>query len=483
MAVRQMAGVDAGFLYLETPTLHMHTIKVAVIDPSGFPGGYSPESVKAILAAALPRLPGFRRRVVRVPFEVTHPVWIEDPAFDLDNHVRFVRAPAPGDHAALCRVVGDIAATQLPQDRPLWEMAVVEGLADGRVGFVVKLHHALADGGAAVAMLNNVLTAEPGSRPTGDDDWVADTMPSRSELTRMALRGVLMRILMFPLVMWRALRGRLHILWRRMRGIRRGAALFRTPPTPWNGSLTENRVFATARLPLAGLKNVRHRADVSLNDVFLAVCAGGLRSYLQSCGVPTEAPLVSSVPVGTEKKDAGAEPRLVGNKVSTIFTLLPTNEADPLERLRIVHETTKGEKAELLIKGESMLEELAEYRPPKLTAWAMRTYSRHRLADRHRAPINLVTSNVPGPREPLQIGGAKLLEIYSVGPILEGIGLNVTGWSYADTLYLGLVACPEAIPDLDRLGTMLEAALAELLAATGADADAPAEKPESARAV
>lgn len=209
---------------------------------------------------------------------------------------------------------------------------------------------------------------------------------------------------------------------------------------------------------------MRRALGVSLNDVFLATCAGALREYLLSIGMAVGAPLVSSVPVGTDR--GGDEPRLVGNKVSTIFSPLPTNEADPRERIRIVHEATAGEKAELAIKGESMLEELAEYRPPKLTSWAMRTYSRHGLADRHRAPINLVTSNVPGPSEPLQISGAKLVEIYSVGPILEGIGLNLTGWSYVDTLYVGIVACPEAIPDLDHLGELLEAALAELVAAT-----------------
>lgn len=476
MSVRQMAGVDAGFLYLETPTLHMHTLKVAVIDPSGFPGGYTPEALKGILAATLPKLPGFRRRIVRVPLEMTHPVWIEDPDFDVDNHVRFVRAPEPGDRAALCSVVGDIAAAQLPQDRPLWEMVVVEGLERGKVGFVVKIHHALADGGAAVAMLNNVLTAEPGSAPSGDDAWTPDPMPTRRDLTKMALRALFQRIVMFPVIMWRALRGRLRILWRRIRGIRRGAALFRTPPTPWNGALTVNRVFSTARLPLGDLKAVRRATDASLNDVFLAVCAGALRSYLQERGFPTDAPLVSSVPVGTDRPADGSMPRLVGNKVSTIFALLPTEEADPLERVRIVHETTKGEKAELAIKGESMLEELAEYRPPKLTSWAMRTYSRHRMADRHRAPINLVTSNVPGPREPLQIGGARLLEIYSVGPILEGIGLNVTGWSYVDTLYLGLVACPEAIPDLDHLAELLERSLAGLAGAAGVEPDAVASE-------
>lgn len=465
MAVQQMAGVDAGFLYLETPTLHMHTLKVAVIDPSGFPGGYTPENVKMLLRLVLPKLPGFRRRLVRVPFELTHPVWIEDPDFDLDRHLRFVTADPPGDHAALCKVVGEMAATQLPQDRPLWEMVIVDGLEGGRVGFAVKVHHALADGGAAVAMLTNVLSAEAGTGPAWTDDWEPDPMPTRRQLWRMALRALMQRIVLFPVIMWRAIKGRLHILWRRIRGIRRGAALFRTAPTPWNGSLTENRVFATAQLPLAQMKAVKNRLEASLNDVFLAVCAGALRAYLNEHGVPTDAPLVSSVPVGTDK--AGSEPRLTGNKVSTIFSVLPTNEADPLERVRMIHEVTQGEKAELAIKGESMLEELAEYRPPKLTSWAVRTYSRHNLADRHRAPINLVTSNVPGPREPLQIAGAKLTAIYSVGPILEGIGLNVTGWSYVDTLYLGLVACPEAVPDLAHLGALHEDALAELAGAAG----------------
>jgi len=466
MTVHRMSGADAGFLYAETPTAHMHTLKVAVVDPGTHPGGYSFEAVRGLLAGSLDLLPAFRRRVVPVPLQLDHPVWIEDPEFDIDAHIHRVCAAAPGGQDELNAVVGEIGSRPLPRNRPLWDLTVVEGLAQGRIGIVVKVHHAVADGGAAMAMLQTVTRPEPDHGPPVEvAQWAADRLPRRRDLARIALAAVARKIVMFPLLLWRALRGRVAILGRRMRGTRRGAAPFRTPVTPFNAALTADRVFATTRLPMAEVAAVRKAMDVTVNDVMLAVCAGALRRYLGGHGVLPERPMVTSVPVGTYK---GSEPRLMGNKVSNIFSLLPVDEPDPLERLRIVHEVTAGEKEELNIKGETMLEEWAEYRPPTLTSWLMHTYSRHRIANRHRPPINTITSNVPGPREELRIAGARIVEIYSVGPILEGIGLNVTAWSYRDTFFCGLLACPSHVDDLDRLAELMPVALDELAAASAA---------------
>src|SRR5207302_6274245 len=177
--MERMTGLDAGFLYMETPTLHMHTLKIAVIDPANVPGGYSFDLLKEVLATRLRYLLPFRRRVVEVPFGLHHPVWIEDPDFDLDYHVRRVAVPAPGGPHEFGDLISDIASHQLDRRRPLWELWVVEGLEHGYIGVVAKIHHAAADGVAAAAMLANVLGV---GEPADSDPWKPDPIPSDWQL-------------------------------------------------------------------------------------------------------------------------------------------------------------------------------------------------------------------------------------------------------------------------------------------------------------
>jgi diacylglycerol O-acyltransferase len=235
---------------------------------------------------------------------------------------------------------------------------------------------------------------------------------------------------------------------------------FSTPRTSFNRALTPNRWFAMAALPLEEVKAVRRALDVTINDVVLALCAGALRRYLDERGELPERPLLAGVPVSTGRVDD--EQRLVGNRVSNLFTSLRTDIADPVERLRAIHDVTQAAKEVQNALGAEMLVEWSEVTPPRIFSAWMRLYSRLKLADRHRPPINLVISNVPGPRQPLHIAGGRLLDIYSMGPILEGIGLNITVWSYVDRLGFGLVACRETMPDLWDLADHLHDALAEL---------------------
>src|SRR5437764_6106509 len=179
--MERMTGLDAGFLYMETPTLHMHTLKIAVIDPANVPGGYNFELLKEVLATRLRYLPPFRRRVLEVPFGLHHPVWIEDPDFDLDYHVRRVAVPAPGGPHEFGDLISDIASHQLDRRRPLWELWVVEGLEHGHIGVVAKIHHAAADGVAAAAMLANVLGVGDADGDE-EDAWKPDAIPSDWEL-------------------------------------------------------------------------------------------------------------------------------------------------------------------------------------------------------------------------------------------------------------------------------------------------------------
>jgi diacylglycerol O-acyltransferase len=242
-----------------------------------------------------------------------------------------------------------------------------------------------------------------------------------------------------------------------------------TPRTRFNGSLTPHRIFATTTVGLDEVKAVRRAFGVTVNDVVLGMCAGALLRYLDKHGERPDKPLLVGVPVSvTGEPEDG--PRLSGNSVSNLFVSLRTDIGDPVPRLLAIHESAVVAKEVHKALGAQMLADWSEVTPPRPFAWWMRLYSRLRLADHHAPPQNAVISNVSGPAEPLYIGGARLVELYSVGPILEGIGLNITVWSYLGTLYVGLISCPELIPDLAELADLLPESLAELSAAAAATA-------------
>jgi diacylglycerol O-acyltransferase len=235
-----------------------------------------------------------------------------------------------------------------------------------------------------------------------------------------------------------------------------------TARTPFNGALTPHRSFATATLALADVKEAKTAFAVSINDIVLAMVSGSLRAWLDARNALPDRALVAGVPVSTD--DPAAVQRLGGNKVSNMFTTLATDLRDPVARLRAIHDVTSEAKEMHNLLGADMLADWSEYTPPRPYSWVMRQYSRFGLAERHRPPINVVVSNVPGPREPLYVAGGKMEGIYSVGPILEGIGLNITVWSYCDQLNIGVIACREHIPDPHEITDGMAAALDELLA-------------------
>ncbi len=471
--VQRLGGLDAGFLYMETPTLHMHTLKVAILDPP--PHGTLPfDEVQALIGHHLAALPPLRRRVVDVPWALHHPVWVDDPDLDLDHHVRRVAVTPPGDRAALDAAVGRAAGEPLDRSRPLWRVEVCEGLADGRIAVIVIVHHAVADGVAASALLTRALTEPvgPAVRPG------APPPPSSAALVADAFRDHLGQLARLPVLLARTVaRG-----WRAGRRRRAGPA---TPPLPmrdtprlsFNRAIGPTRVFATARLSLEDAAMVRKAAGVSLNDVVLAVVGGALRRFLLERGELPATPLVAAVPVAADTRpvDERVVDRLEGNDLSTLFTTLATDRDDPADRLRQIHRVTAEAKAQQRILGETTFGSWVQYTPPAPYAWLMRQYSGRRLGDRVPPPINLVVSNVPGPSVPLEVHGAQLRELYSVGPVLEGVGLNVTVWSYAGRLHVGLLADADLLPELAELAGAMGPALDELAGAVAGTGGATVE--------
>jgi diacylglycerol O-acyltransferase / wax synthase len=481
--VERLSGLDASFVYNETSALHMHTLKYVVLDVSGVEGGFTVDKLRHELERRLHLLPPFRRRLVEVPLGLHHPVWIEDPDFDLDAHVRRVGVPGPGGRREMDDLVAEIASWQLDRRRPLWECWILEGLADDlddpaasppsgrRVGFLVKMHHALADGVAAAALLANVFETDAHALdpPPPIHAWRPEPMPSAWRLALDALRDARPNLRLVRSLVGRTFTGlRAVSRDRRESEVTPPRPIMDTPRTPFNGALTPHRRFATADLRFDDIRAVRAaHPGITVNDVVLGLVAESLRRHLSALDRLPDKALVAGVPVSS---DAAGDVRLYGNKVSNLFTSLRTDLPDPVERLSAIHDVTAAAKRFHTLLGTDMLEDWSELFPPKPYAWFMRQYSRLALANRHNPPINLVVSNVPGPRDPLYIAGAELDTFYSVGPVVEGVGLNITVWSYQDAVHVAAIGCREHWEDLHVVTDGMVAALGELVERSRGDA-------------
>lgn len=455
---QRMEGVDAGYLYMETPSMHMHTLKIAVIEPDE---PFTHERFAEELVGRLNRLPPLQRRVLPVPFALNHPLWIADSEIDLSRHIVAHTLPAPGGMVELESLIGEIAGTPLDRSIPLWEMHVCEGMPDDKVAVVVKMHHALADGIAANALLGNV-TDEVQDAADPEPSMRLEPTPSRGAQVRLALWDAIRQTLTLPALLWRTAGAITAVVkHKRQSEVAVPRPVLDVPRTSFNGPLTPRRSFATSTLPMDELKRVRQAHGVTLNDVVLAVVSGALRRWFSEHGEEPSASLVAGVPVGTD--DPGAPVRLGGNRVSNLFTSLATDVDDPLERLRTISRTANEAKIVQRTLGPTMLIDWVQFTPPAPFSAVLRHYSKANTAARHAPPFNVIVSNVRGPAEPVSIAGASLRDLYSVGPILEGIGLNVTAWSYVDRLNVSLLSCPDLVPDLAPLVGQLRPALDELL--------------------
>lgn len=483
--MEQLSGLDASFLYLETPTLHMHIEMVTVFDPSTVPGGYSFAKMQAQIGSRTHQAPVFRRLLVEVPFRLGHPVWVDDPHFDIEYHVRRTAVPGPGSLRELADLAGDIASRQLDRTKPLWEIWVVEGLEKGRIAVIAKMHHSTVDGMSGAALLSVLfdLEVDPGPEPEPPEETGETRIPSGAELISEALAARVFRPFELTRDILRTGQRLLNV--RRVRNEpehrapqAKAALPLSAPRTSFNGTLTRRRQVALAAIGLADVKRLKNATGTTVNDVVLAVCTGALRRFLVEGNELPDKPLVAVVPVSVQP-DHGAP--YGSNKVSSMFVQLPAQLADPMERLAAIREGTKGAKEEHNALGVDMLVNWAEHATPNTFAAAARLYSRMHLADRHRPIANLIVSNVPGPDFPLYLAGAEMVAGFPLGPVLDGIGVNITIMSYRGVLYWGIISCPETMPKVWQLAADIPLALDELLAAAG-EAPATYRSEESAAA-
>ena len=485
--MERIRGMDASFFYLETPDQHMHVVGTLILDPSTMPGGYSFDAIRQTFAERLHLLPPFRRRPVFVPFGLGHPVWVEDPNFDIDQHMHRIGAPSPGTDRELAEIVGHIASTPLDRSRPLWDLWVVEGLEDGLVALVTKMHHAAIDGTSGADLMVHLFDLEPEpkrvERPT--EPWTGEHVPSDVEL----VAGALLSRLTQPAKMFRAVRKTAGSVLNVVGQIRSGsdAALPLTGPrTKFSGAQTPHRSVAFGRTSLDDFKVIKNAFDVKVNDVVLAGCTQALRQWLIDHDDLPDKPLVASVPVSVRTEEQAGE---MNNRVSAMFASLPVQLDDPVDQLMDIHRRMNSAKELHNALGADMLQDWAEFFGPAIFTRAMRLYSSMRLADRHPPIHNLVISNVPGPPIPLYTSGARVVSTYPMGPVLFGAGLNLTVLSNMGNVDFGAIACTELVPDLwdipagfsDAITTLHKAAQAKVSQANEARSKPAAKKKRAAK--
>jgi diacylglycerol O-acyltransferase len=438
--VKRLTGWDAFLLYSEAPNVHMHTIKVAVIELQDLGDRtFGVDEFRQVLGSRMYKLDPFRYELVDIPFKFHRAMWRENCDVDLEYHIRPWQLPAPGGRRELDEAIGQIASTPLDRSRPLWEMYFVQGLANGRIAVVAKIHHALADGVASANLIALGLDLQSG--PNAENaSYQADPPPSRGKLLGSAFRDHLRQIGRVPATVKYTAQG--------VNRVRRSSRKlspeltrpFTPPPSFINHLLTPERRFATATLSLADIKQTSKHLGVSINDLVLAISAGALRKLLLRYDGQAEHPLLASVPVAFDFDPK----RISGNFFTGVLMPIPVHVDQPLARVEQAHETAAAAKESNHLIGPELVSRWANYVPP-LTFERVFKWLSHR-AENNKV-LNLNISNVPGPRERGRVGGALVTEIYSVGPLTAASGLNITVWSYVDQLNISVIADGATVDD------------------------------------
>ncbi|HVB94006.1 MAG TPA: wax ester/triacylglycerol synthase family O-acyltransferase [Acidimicrobiales bacterium] len=484
-----MTGLDGAFLAFESPTTHLHIAGVLIFDPAGVPGGVGFHRIRDMVAGRVSRVPPFRRRMVEVPFGLQHPTMVDDPEFDIDFHVRRVSLPQPGGQGELAALVGDIVERPLDRSRPLWEFHVVEGLDHGHLAVVTKIHHAIIDGvsGAEVMAAFFDLSARPsepapGSEPssaergtgdggetgdgrersaTGSEGWAPEPVPGDVDQLRDAVASLpgqteaVARTLGATARTVRNLTGRNRQV--------EGAVPplpFQAPRTSINRAISPHRRVAFAEMPLADIRRIRGVLGGTVNDVVLASVSGAMRAFFTGRGETLESSLVAMVPISVR---SDAERGALGNRVSATLVSLATGVDDPATRLKLISAETRKAKQQQETVGSELFSSWAQALFPMVSTRVSRLVTNLRLFDRLPPVFNLVVSNIPGPDVALFMAGARMVAIYPIGPVAEGVGVNVTVFSYLGTMYVGVQGCWDLVPDVDVIANGMVDALGDLV--------------------
>jgi diacylglycerol O-acyltransferase / wax synthase len=480
--MEQLSGQDASFVYLETPTTPMHIGSVGIYDPSSAPGGFVRfKDILAHIESRLDKARSFRQKLVRVPFDLDHPYWVDDANFDLEYHVRHVALPKPGDWRQLCIQVARLHARGMDMNKPLWEFNIVEGLDNipglppGCFALVAKVHHAAIDGMSGVELSAAVHDIEP--KPVeraAKSGWKGENEPAVTEMLMRTWMNSITQPVRFAKTLAQTVPGAARLI-REVAGgdvSLKGAKM--APQTLFNGKVSSHRVWDSAVLPLDGVRAIKDRiAGATVNDVILTIIGGGLRKYLISRDNLPKQSLTAMAPISVR---ADGEKEAMGNLVSAMLVQLGTHVEDPMERLAFVRKEAVNSKAMTNAVGARTLTDYSQFIPSGLAGLAARLYTRVGAANLHSPVFNCVATNVPGPRVPLYFAGAKMVRMMGTGPVFDGMGLINAIYSYGPDIAISFTSDRAMMPDPANYAQALRDSFEELLAA----GDTVAVKPKAA---
>jgi WS/DGAT/MGAT family acyltransferase len=456
-----LSPLDASFLHVEDSVSHMHIASVAVLE-----GPVPPfANVVARVRSKLPLVPRYRQIVRFVPLDLGRPVWVDDPHFSIDYHLRHTALPAPGGEEELRKLVGRVMGQALDRTRPLWEIWVVEGLEGGRWAMLSKTHHAMVDGVAGTDLMAAIMDLSPTVEAVEPDQWEPKPPPTGVALAAEAV----VDLLRSPYEQFRAVRASTRVprqalrqLVEVSRGLSAMAGLVRpTPASSLNGPIGPHRRYGWASTSVDDIKAVRKSLGGTFNDVVLAAITHGFRSLLLARGESVDRVVRTLVPVSVRPRDLSG--RAVGdgtfeNKVSAMFAELPVGIGDPVERLHAVTAQMEGLKESRQAVAGEALTSMGGFAPPMLLALGMRLASR--VAQRN---INTVTTNVPGPQMPLYVAGSRMVKAYPYVPLAGQVRIGVAIFSYDGQVNFGITGDHDTTEDLDVMCEGIEAGMVRLL--------------------
>ena len=483
--LRQLQGMDASFVALETRNSPMHIGSILIYNPATAPGGFVRfKDILRFMESRMQLSRTMRQRLVRVPLDLDYPYWIEDPDFDLEYHVRHLALPKPGDWRQLCIQAARIFARPLDLNRPPWEFTVIEGLdnipgvAPGSYAMVTKVHHAAIDGMSGIDLMEALHTLMPDAPPPSTpDDWQPEQVPSPASLVARSWLNAVANPVRQLEVAAKAVPG----LARAVKGLAtkdfalHGEML--APRTRFNQVISANRVVEGRSVPLAAVKAIREAVPgAKVNDVFLTIIGGAMRKYLEAKDDLPDKTLTAMAPISVRGKDEKGD---MGNQVAAMIAPLGTHIEDPLERLEYVYSQTTNSKAMTDALGARNMTEMSKVSPALFLALAAQAYTRLGLANRVALPFTTVVTNVPGPPVPIYSAGARLESMMGLLCLTDGLGLGHVVQSYVKEATIAFTACRKLLPDPEFYAQCIEDSFNELREAA---ANAPEHRAAQAKA-
>lgn len=461
----KISGQDATFLYAESPSSPMQIATLTIVE-----GSLQFEDFKAIVASKLHLIPKFRKRLLNVPFDLDYPYWVDDPNFDIDLHINRVKLPEPANWKTLRELTSSIFSNPLDLRRPLWSISFIEGLDEvsqvpkGSVAIVAKVHHVMIDGSSGVGIMGILFDKTADEK----DKEIPKPKPFEPEPLPDELNLLLKSSVDFfknPFKLPKLI-GETAVTMTKSQiknKFKIKPTIFKnrypTPKTIFNNSISPKRTWGTAILSFDRINNLRKIMNVSVNDLILAICAGGIRKYLLEKEKLPVQPLVANVPISIRVK---GEKQKMDNQISNMLVKIATHIENPIERVEYIHEQTNQGKTRHKAIGAKALSKMADAVPFGLANLAAGLYSKYNIKEFHRPPFNVTITNVPGPQNALYLRGHKIVSIFGLTPVLDGFGLIIAAFSYNGLVSITTTSDAKTMPDADKFSRYIRESANEL---------------------